>query len=327
MSKIRLLTFLSIFFLSPFLAGCGDSIVDDPISRLGPDTGQRVPHQSWNSYRLYSYQNGTWNTVVNLGVPVADQPALGDRPVVILHGLGSNIFSGRFSDLAENLLDGGATSVFGFEYDTLDSIDTNSTFFIQALNYLTQAEKDKTFRFVGHSMGALVARAAFESGTNFDMAATNNIASFPAGPHQGSEVAQELQTADSNLVDQVVAQLVLNGQIDFYNADGRLVDVTGDEVSFQQLTPNSNFLNTLNFEAATAHPQFVYRTVAGTTQGEFAALNQLLGVVTDDGLINIDSANAPVIGPASTQTVPFDHSTIVSAQPALLVILDQLELL
>lgn len=304
--------------------GCGDSI-DDIALDLTPDDGY-VAHQSWGGYRLYRYDAGSWRTVVDFSTTNEQLPTVGERPVVILHGLGSRIDTGRFSDLAENLVANGATSVFGFEYDSLDPIETNGVHFRNALTFLTQNEKNRVWRFVGHSMGALVARSAFESGTTFDMDATNNIACFPAGPHLGSPIAAQLSASSQNVVDSALQDAVLNGELDFRNADNTPVKVTGDEPSLAQLAPNSAFLNALN--GAINHPQFSYRTMAGNERGdELEALNRILGVFADDGLVDVESANAAGIGPVQTDVVPYDHTEIVGEQPSILVILDQLDML
>lgn len=307
-----------------FLTGCGNSI-DDIALDLTPDEGY-VAHQSWGGYRLYRYDSGSWRTVVDLSAVNEQTPVLGERPVIVLHGLGSRIDTGRFSVLADNLLANGATSVFGFEYDSLDPIESNGTHFRNALTFLTQNEKNRAWRFVGHSMGALVARSAFESGFTFDMDSTNNIACFPAGPHLGSPIAAQLSGSSQDIVDRALQDAVLNGELDFRNADNTPVKVTGDEPSFAQITPNSAFLNALNLNVS--HPQFSYRAMAGNERGdELEALNRILGVFADDGLVNVESANAAVIGPVQTDVVPYDHTEIVNEQPSILVILDQLDML
>lgn len=330
MSKYRpQLLLLFLFLFSLLASGCGSSSDDnttDPIANN--NGGGRVEHQSWNSYRLYRYEAGTWQLVVDLGQATGARPLLNERPVLILHGLGSNIYSGGLNPLADSLLSNGATSIFGFEYDTLDPISTNSTFLNEALAYLTADEGNRTFRIVGHSLGALVARSSFESGATFSMAPTGNLVSFVAGPHLGSEVAEDLISDSQTLVDEALAELILNGELTFENSDRQQVRVTGDEVVFQELSLNSNFLNTINFEAANKHPQFEYRTIAGNERGsDYEAFNRILGVFADDGLINVESANATVIGPLESQVVPFDHSSIITEQGPLLVILDQLGLL
>lgn len=307
-------------------SGCGNS-ADDLALDLTPDEGY-VAHQSWGGYRLYQYDARSWRTLVDLSAQNGVIPVVGERPVVILHGLGSRIDTGKFSDLADNLIANGATSVFGFEYDTLDPIETNGTHFRNALVFLTQNEKNRVWRFVGHSMGALVARSAFENGTTYDMALTGNLVCFPAGPHLGSEIAEKLQGSSQDVIDRALQDAVLNGELNFRNADNTPVKVTGDEPSFAQLVPNSSFLTALNIDAAVKHPQFSYRTMAGNDRGtNLEALNRILGVLAEDGMVNVDSANAAVIGPVQTDVVPFDHTEIVSEQPSILVILDQLELL
>ena len=310
-------------------SGCGsssDNNITDPTANN--DGGGRVEHQSWGSYRLYRYEAGTWQLVVDLGQATGARPLLNERPVLIIHGLGSNIYSGRLNPLADSLLSNGATSIFGFEYDTLDPISTNSTFLNQALAYLTTDEDSRTFRIVGHSLGALVARSSFESGATFDMAPTGNLVSFVAGPHLGSEVAQRLISDSQSIVDEALAKLIFNGELTFENSDRRQVKVTGDEVVFQEIALNSNFLNTINFEASNKHPQFEYRTLAGNDRNsDYEAFNRILGVFADDGLVNVESANALVIGALQSEVVPFDHSSIITEQGPLLVVLDQLGLL
>ncbi len=319
---------LHLLLLSILLVGCGGSFLDDPVGQLGTDTSSRVTHQNWGSYRLYRFEAGTWHRIVDLGQPTEPLPLLNERPVLIVHGLGANFETGLLDPLAASLLSNGATSIFGFEYDSLDSIAVNGTYLSQALQYLTGQERDRSFRIVAHSMGALVTRAALESGLHYDMAPTGNRVSLVAGPHLGSEVAGKLQKMDLNIVEEAIAQLVLNGELVFTNADGQPVDTRGDEISLQQLSLNSDFLNTLNFEASNKHPQFVYRTIAGSERGtDYEAFNRVLGVFADDGLVNVESANAAVIGPVQTVTVPYDHSEIILAQASLLVVLDQLGLL
>lgn len=331
MTKYRpQLLLLSLFLFSLLASGCGSSSDDnttDPTANNNGGSG-RVEHQSWNSYRLYRYEAGTWQLVVDLGQATGARPLLNERPVLIIHGLGSNIYSGRLNNLADSLLSNGATSIFGFEYDTLDPISTNSTFLNEAIAYLTADEGGRTFRIVGHSLGALVARSSFESGATFDMAPTGNLVSFVAGPHLGSEVAEDLISDSQTIVDEALAELILNGELTFENSDRRQVEVRGDEAVFQELSLNSNFLNTINFEAANKHPQFQYRTIAGNNRGsDFEAFNRILGTFADDGLVNVESANATVIGPLESQVVPFDHSSIIIEPGPLLVVLDQIGLL
>ena len=131
------------------LCGCGDFV-----DRLGTDSEQRVPHQSWGSYNLYQYRNGGWALLVDLGVPTRSVPDLGERPVVLVHGLGDRII-GPFDGLAQNLLSNGATNVFAFEYDSLDPIQTNGGYFAEALDFLTTREVNRRFRIVAPAPTAL----------------------------------------------------------------------------------------------------------------------------------------------------------------------------
>lgn len=304
------------------LCGCGDFV-----DRLGTDSEQRVPHQSWGSYNLYQYRNGGWALLVDLGVPTRSVPDLGERPVVLVHGLGDRII-GPFDGLAQNLLSNGATNVFAFEYDSLDPIQTNGGYFAEALDFLTTREVNRRFRIVAHSMGCLVARSQFENGRTFDMAQNGNLVSLVAGPHQGSPVATELSSMDATLAKEAIAQLILNGELLFFNASGEPVDVVGTEPSFAQLVPGSDFLERLNFEADTHHPQFIYRTIAGNERGvDYQVFAQLIGVFADDGIVEVESANSAVVGQVQTATVPYNHTEVVEEQAAQLVILQQIGLL
>lgn len=318
--KRSFLILLAIVVFS--LNGCSDVV-----ESLGTDTNSRVTHQSWGSYNLYQYANGGWNLIVDLGQPVGAVPALGERPVVVVHGLGARII-GTFDGLAQNLLANGATAVFAFEFDSLDPIEKNGAFFGQALDYLTTREANRTFRFVVHSMGCLVVRTQFENGEVYAMEASGNQASLVAGPHEGSPVATALQSGDRSVAQAAVAQLVLNGELLFFNSNGQPVNVTGDEPVFAQLVPGSDFLQQLNSEAAQRHPQFVYRTMAGTQRGlDYQVFAQLIGVFADDGIVNISSANSALIGQDQTVEAPYNHTTVIQEQAPQLVILRQIGLL
>lgn len=320
MLRSRGLLFMAVLLFS--LSGCGDFV-----DNLGTETNSRTPHQSWNSYNLYQYGNGGWQLLVDLGRPTGPVPDLGQRPVVILHGLGDRII-GEFDGLALNLLANGATTVFAFEYDSLDPVEKNGMFFGQALDFLTTRETQGSFRFVAHSLGCLVARQQFESGQTFDMALTGNQVSLVAGPHQGSPVAAELSGMDPSLAQRAVAGLVLKGQLLFFNSNGTPIDVMGDEPVFSQLMPGSDFLTTLNDGAADRHPQFVYKTLAGDERGlDYQVFAQLIGVFADDGIVDVESANSPVVGQVLTEVLPYDHSSIILDQAPQLVILQQIGLL
>jgi pimeloyl-ACP methyl ester carboxylesterase len=323
-SFTKLLTTLLAVFSLFAVSGCGGSDNDDPVTDPVGGSSGRVAHVNWNSYNLYAYQNNAWTPVITQGAVVGTFPAIGDRPSLLIHGLGSDIVSGRFNALANSLQQSGATSVFGFEYDSLDSVAKNGNFLIEAIGALTEENPGQTWRLMGHSMGALVARVALESGIPFDVAATGNRAALVAGPHLGSEIAVELQD-NPDLIGQALGDLVVNGQLEFRNADGQLVSVSGQEQGFTDLRPDSAFLATQNFEAANKHPQFEYRTVAGDDRGtNYETLNRVLGVFADDGVVDISSASAAVIGPLDSAIVDADHSTIVEALDPIVVILTYL---
>jgi hypothetical protein len=303
-------------------SGCGgsDDVDDISLDPFGPSSG-RVAHVNWESYNVYQFQGGAWTPLIQQGNQVAPFPFIGDRPVFIAHGLGSDIFSGRFNALATSLQQSGATGVFGFEYDSLDSVAKNGNFFFDALARLTEASPGQTWRVLGHSMGGLVVRAALENGVPLNVAATGNRVVLAATPNLGSEIAVELQD-NPDLFGQALGDLIANGQLEFRNADRQPVEVGGQEQGFTDLRPDSNFLSTLNFEAANHHPQFEYRTVAGNNRGtNFETFNRVLGTFADDGVVNVPSANAAVIGALASEVVNFDHSAIVESADPIRVIL------
>jgi hypothetical protein len=304
------------------LCGCGgsDNFIDNTVSSV-KQTVTRVPHVEWNSYNLYGFQNGAWVPIISQGDLVGAIPNLGTRPALIVHGLGSDIASGSFDDLAISMQQSGVTSVLGFEYDTLDSIDGNGNLLIEAIGLLTEGNPGLQWRIAAHSMGTLVTRVALESGIPFAMVPTGNRAALVAGPHLGSEVADEVQ-ARPNLFQEVLQLLVLNGKMEFRNANGARVAVNGQEQGFTDLRTDSVFLARLNFEAANHHPQFQYRTMAGDVRGgDYEALNRLLGVFLDDGVVDVSSANATVIGQVEAAIGDADHSAIVENPGAILQIL------
>ena len=121
---------------------------------------------------------------------------------------------------------------------------------------------------------------------------------------------------------------MLNGQLLFFNANGNPIDVMGDEPIFSELVPGSDALNTLNAQAASRHPQFIYRTMAGNERGlDYQVFAQLIGIFADDGIVDVESANSPVVGQVSTVVAPNDHSSIIRNQAPQLVIIDQIGLL
>jgi triacylglycerol esterase/lipase EstA (alpha/beta hydrolase family) len=312
----------SLVLLTLTVSGCGDS---DPLNLdnvvIDPIGSGRVAHVNWNTYNLYYFQDGGWYPIVLNGQQAAAYPVIGDRPAIIVHGLGSDILSNRFNNLATSLQQSGATSIFGFEYDTLDSVPKNGAFFVEALTGLTEQSPGQAWRIVGHSMGGLVVRSALENGVPLDVAGTDNRAVLVATPNLGTPIAEEV-TDNPDLVGQALADLLLNGRLEFRNADGQPVDVKGNEQGFQDLRPDSQFLATLNFEAANHHPQFEYRTLAGNDRGtDFETLDRVLGVFADDGVVDVESANATAIGAVNSAVVPYDHSAIVESLDPIVAIL------
>lgn len=321
---------ITLFLLTLVASGCGGSDPLDSfnntfnsVSQSVTETVTRVEHVNWNSYNVYRYDSGNWVPVISQG-DVIGLPSLGARPAMIVHGLGSDIVSGRFDDIADGLQQVGATVILGFEYDTLDSVSKNGSFLIEALNLLTDNDPGRQFSIVGHSMGTLVTRVALESGLPFDIAETGNRAVLVAGPHLGSEVAEAIR-ARPNLFQEVLQLLVLNGNMEFRNSDGRRAAVDGQEQGFADLVPGNDFLTELNFEAANHHPQFEYRTVAGNNRGaDYQAIARLLGVFEDDGVVDVSSANAGVIGPIASTVGSGDHTTITTNPVAIQKILEYL---
>ena len=160
------------------------------------------------------------------------------------------------------------------------------------------------------------------------MAISGNQVSLVAGPHEGSPVATELAKMDPTIAQEAIAQLVLNGQLLFFNSNGTPIDVMGDEPVFAQITPGSSFLEALNQNAALRHPQFVYYTMAGDDRGlAYQIFAQLIGVFADDGIVNVESANSPLVGQIQSVVAAYDHTAIIDEQAPQLVILRQLGLL
>ncbi len=319
---------LTLCLLALVASGCGgsdplDSFNDtfNSVSQSVTQTVTRVTHVNWNTYNVYRYEADAWVPVISQG-NVLSLPPLGQRPVMIVHGLGSDIVSKRFDDVAKALQQAGATAILGFEYDTLDAVSKNGSLLVEALNLLTDNDPGRQFSLMGHSMGTLVTRVALESGLTFDIAPTGNRAVLVAGPHLGSEVAQAIQ-ARPNLFQEVLQLLVLNGNMEFRNLDGRRVAVDGQEQGFSDLIPGNSFLTGLNFEAANHHPQFEYRTIAGNKRGtDYEAIARLLGVFEDDGVVGLSSANAGVIGQVASTIGSGDHTTITTNPVAVQKILE-----
>lgn len=317
---------LYLLLLTLFLvAGCGnDNPITNAVNNVSDgltDTFGTATHRAWGSYNLYYYQNGTWNRIVTLGQANGPIPDLGSRPVMVVHGLGSSIRSNKFNPLAQALMANGATGIVGFEYDTLEGIASNGQLLTQAYNQINQNQPGKTWRHVAHSMGSLVSRSCFENGQLLPIALSGNKAVFVAGPHTGTPIADAIGN-DPDAFRSALQYLVFNNIMEFTNSDGTNVAVSGKEQGFVDLRDNGVFTTGLNIGAASKHPQWEYRTVAGDRRGpDFETIDALLKVFTDDGIVNTGSANNPVIGQLEFATVGQDHSSIIDSSPGIPVII------
>lgn len=276
---------------------------------------ERAAHASWPSWNAYLFENGAFREIVHQGVGPASPPALGSRPAVVVHGFGSD--ASRFRNLAQALLDAGYTSVLSFEYDTLSSVETTGPF----LRQFYQAFPQQQWHHVAHSMGCLVSRQAFEGG--LPPYASSNVV-LVAGPHQGTPFVNTLQSRPA-LFNLGIDFLLSNNLLDFRNADGRPCQPSVTDSGFVQLAENSSFLATLNVNAAQSHPRESYRTLAGTSQGQLAIANFLLGIRPEDGLIPLASANSGAIGAVRSDTVRLDHIDIVDQPTGLSQIVELLK--
>ncbi len=317
---------LYLLLLTLFLvAGCGnDNPITNAVNNVSDgltDTFGTVAHRSWGSYNLYYFQNGQWRQIVSLGQPTGPLPDLGATPVMMVHGLGGSIRSGRFTPLATAIINNGATGIVGFEYDTLDPVGTNGQYLTQAYTLINQNQPGKTWRHVAHSMGSLVSRSCFENGQLLPIALSGNKAVFVAGPHTGTPIADAIGN-DPDAFRSALQYLVFHNIMEFTNSDLKAVAVTGKEQGFVDLRDNGVFTTSLNIGAASKHPQWEYRTVAGDRRGaDFEAIDSLLNVFTDDGIVNTVSANNPVIGQLEFATVGQDHSSIIDSAPGIPVII------
>ena len=288
--------------------GCGGSS-DSTVSSLTDPTNQLPVHQNWNSYNLYNYQQATgWTKVITLGQVVNALPTLGDRPVLITHGLGGSIRSAQFSAMAQNLFDNQlATSVLGFEYDSQDSIAHNGFFFTQALNLLNPGVGRPSWNFIGHSMGGLVNRVAFQNGS-LPIAAQGNRVVTVGTPHFGSPMANAVQNSGDVATRSALVSVLNQGG--FVNPDGNPSEVSLECQGITDLRTDSIFLADLNGNIAN-HAQVDYYTVAGTYRGDFQRVNDLLGVTTDDGFVTILSANPPQLGALGAGLTASTHTELI----------------
>ncbi|MCA9775919.1 MAG: hypothetical protein KC800_04350 [Candidatus Eremiobacteraeota bacterium] len=267
----------------------------------------RPAHVSWPSYNLYVFQNGAFTKVVDQGNTVGTIPAPGANPLMIVHGLGSN--TKRFADAATYFANQGTfTQIYGYEYDTLDGINTTGPR-LNTAYALIETNPNSQWKHLGHSMGTLISRVAFENGTNPPY--QSNSVVFAAGPHLGSAAINKLQSSLS-IFQQFVRYLVVNEVLDFTNADGTPCAVDITDQGFTDLAVGSAALNALNTNAAQNHPEETYRTLGGNDRGlEYDAADFVMGVYLDDGLVDLPSANTSVIGAVKSDVVPESHSSIV----------------
>lgn len=266
----------------------------------------RPAHVPWSSYNLYVFRDGSFQRLVNQGTPLESLPEPGSAPLMVVHGLGSNI--ANFNATASYLQAQGVfTQIYGFEYDTLQGLMSVGPQLDQAYASLPAASD---WSHLAHSMGTLVSRVAFEGGTPAPY--TSNRVVLAAGPHLGTPVINVLQ-GDLDLFDSVIRYLVINEVMDFRNADGTPCQVDITAQGFSDLAENNGTLQSLNDGAAERHPLETYHTFGGNAPGlEYDVVGVLLGVYPDDGLVPLVSANpGTAIGAASAAVVAENHSTIV----------------
>ena len=307
---IKNLYLTMIALLALFVVGCGGD-VNSNAQDLADPTNQLTPHVNWNSYNLYRYEpgtTGTWTKIVALGQLQGTLPALGTNPVLLTHGYGGSIRNNKLIPLAQDLIGNGLASiVLGFEYDSQDSIVNNGGFYTQALQLLNpNGSPTLTWAFISHSMGGLVVRSAV-LGSTLPIATTGNRLITLGTPHLGSPVANAAQ--DSQDVPTRAAIITELSQGGFVNADGNPCQVSLDAQGFTDLRTDSAFLSSLNGNIG-VHPQINTFTIAGTQTGEYQAINDLLKVTTDDGMVTITSANPSALNSLGTGTAPVDHTQL-----------------
>lgn len=295
------------------VVGCGNDTVNSIAQVIADPTDQLPAHVNWNSYNVYQYSPGTvgvWNKIISLGTPVGNLPTLGAHPVMIAHGLGSSISGGKFSLLAQNLFDNSlATDVLGFEYDTQDGIVNNGAFYKQALGLLSPSGTSPlSWVFISHSMGGLVARSAIQSGS-LPIGLGNKLVMLGT-PNLGSPVANAVQE-ESNIVTRTAVLLTLD-QGGFNNADGNPCEIDVSSQGFTDLRTDSIFVASLNASNPNNHATVDYFTVAGTDKGIYSAMDDLLGVSTDDGLVTLGSATPTNLGITNSGTAPVDHTALTT---------------
>lgn len=299
---------LALGMMTFFVLGCGS--IDE--NQLADPTNQLPGHLVWNSYNLYRYDPAPasrWTPIVTQGQLVTNLPALGQRPVLIAHGLGGSIRANTFNGLAQHLVDNQvASTIVGFEYDSQDSIASNGSFYTQALQLLNSGPDRVNWGLIGHSMGGLVARASIQSNT-LPIAAQGNRLITLGTPHFGSAVANAAQESNSSALRGTFVGVLNQGG--FVNADGNPSEVSLLAQGITDLRTDSVFLADLNNNIGNGGQVNTF-TLAGTRTGSFQTLNDLLGVSTNDGFVTIASANPVELFPLATAEVPADHVQLVS---------------
>lgn len=268
----------------------------------------RPSHTNWPSYNLYAFENGAFVKIIDQGVSVGSLPQPGSNPLMVVHGLGSDI--AHFQEAATYLEQTGQYSkIFGYEYDTLAGLNLAGSHLVGAYSAI-ESDSSASWRHLAHSMGTLVSRTAFESGAAMPYASNNVV--FAAGPHLGAPIINALQ-GDLGLFQRFVRFLVVNEVMDFTNADGTPCQVSLTDQGFVDLASGSATLVALNTDAASHHPKETYRTLGGNAPGlKFDVADYLIGVYPSDGLVDLTSANpGALIGAVESAVVPTSHTNIV----------------
>jgi hypothetical protein len=267
----------------------------------------RVAHIDWPAWNAYIYTTGGGTEGQNDFVKFIDQgqvistPDLGSRPLLLVHGLGGAIHDGELDELAEFMrINGSFSSILGFEYDTLASVERNGAFLRQAIALLNTppfrdpAQPQRQWFQVAFSMGTLVTRTAFEKKNlpPLDIQKANVV--LICSPSLGSQAAIAMQELPPLSWKGVFKYLVLNNHGNWINADGTPCTVTSFEAGFTDMRPDSQFIAQLNL--AVEHPQADYRVLAGGTRLlETELLDAMLKVWLTDGLVDLDSATTPLM--------------------------------
>jgi len=292
-----------------------------PRFQVGYVVGGIYPaHKAWGTYNGYVYDHGLrrFKEFINQGqlVPGQQIPDLGERPAMIVHGLGSNISGGEFADLAQFLLDSKfATGVVGFEYDTLDSVVTNGIILKSFYDALVgvPGNQGRNWLHIAHSMGCVVSRQAMETQT-LPIPPTGNQAFFLCGTHLGSEAINVIRSRGLSYGQRFVRTLVLNLFMEFTNGDGSQCEVELSDLGFYDIANGSPVLAGLNRNAAQNHPAWTYGTLGGDDPGgKLKFLEWEFSVYLDDGLVNLVSANYDGMGAVVGYTAQVDHLSAPSA--------------